>query len=155
MTLYQEKCNHCGHIKSAYSHRLNTSLVSALRKLVDEYQATLSPVLPKRLEAMGLTHCQIANFQKLQHFELIEMLKKGGGWLPTQKGLGFIFGNIPCVEYVISFENEILPLNHTAYYKAKKKPEYKYVWEINGIAYKKYDEYKSEKSAQTVLDIGM
>lgn len=152
---YQETCDCCGNKITAYTHNLNKPLVSALRQLVDFYQDTqidhrVSGKVCNLAKDLKLTHNQLANFQKLQYFGLVQDTK--GGWYPTQLGIDFINGVERVYSPVATFKSEVLPFSHEAW-KTHSKPVLVGVKEIDETSYKQREEYASEKSGQSGLGI--
>lgn len=144
---YQEVCDCCGSVVTAYTHCINVALVKALRQLVDYYEQEKKPCnLQKRL---NLTHNQFTNFQKLQYFGLV--LRTIDGWYPTEKGIGFIAGELSIKNPVATFKNEVLSYNHEAWKTHKAEPVDLWVNDIDQFSFKKRSDYQSEKSLQTNL----
>ena len=139
---YKKKCKCCGHLVTAYTHRLNKPLVKALRELVDFYDDNKQ--IAKLQRDLELTKNQYNNFQKLQYFGLVKRIE-GKGWLPTAKGTNFIYGAEPCMVTVGTFGKDILPLGHEAWETHNKVLETKYVQEVDEFCYKRRAEYKAEK----------
>lgn len=85
----------------AYRHRLNKNLIDALFKLYSckDYCGVISKILD---------HNQIANFQKLKYWGLIEKTQVSGEWKLTYLGVEFIHGNKTMPEFVFSYRGEIL-----------------------------------------------
>jgi hypothetical protein len=122
-------------------------LVSALRQLVDYYEDNQIPAnLQKDLH---LTINQYNNFQKLQHFGVVKRILEG--YLPTRKGIDFIYGNLSILNSVASLNNETLLPTHRYWDTAKRQPSYVYVHEICRTSYKQRKEYQSEKSLQSTI----
>lgn len=145
---YQEKCPHCGHIKTAFIHKLNKQLVKALRQLVDFYGENGSGCNLQR--DLNLTKNQYNNFQKLQYFDLV--FKTKDGWFPTSVGMHFIFGSMSALNKVATIESVVLPSSHEAWKTHKGKiPEPVKVQEIDADSWKNREDYQAEKSRQTTL----
>lgn len=144
---YQEQCDSCGHIITAFTHVINAQLVIALRQLYDFYTLKKKPCnLQKHL---NLTKNQYNNFQKLQYFGLV--IRDQGGWVPTMKGEMFLYGEMPILKRVITFGKEVLSETHELYRKIGSTNQLLFVHEINKEAWKKRVEYQQEKSA-TLFD---
>lgn len=144
---YQESCECCGGVVTAYTHNLNVPLVKALRKLVDyfeEYRKACN--LQKCLD---LTHNQLANFQKLQYFGLVFGTREG--WIPTQEGVEFIHGEFTVVNPVATMGNKVIPDNHKAWETHGKERKLMSIEMIDDVSYKKREAYQSEKSPQSSL----
>ncbi len=145
---YQEECPYCGHIKTAFTHKLNDQLVKALRQLVDFYER--EKVGCNLQKDLSLTKNQYNNFQKLQYFNLA--LKSNEGWFPSLAGISFIRGECVAWDRVATIESMILPLNHTAWDTHKgKKPVLVYIFDIDKSSWKTKEEYQAEKSRQEGL----
>ena len=141
---YQEKCECCGHIKTAFTHRLSKQLVMALRQLVDHYDKTKLPCnLQKDLD---LNKNQYNNFQKLQYFYLVK--RTDIGWFPTAQGMLFIKGKERSIDLVATIESKVLEYNHKAWDRSIVKPRLVAVWEIHKDSWKQRVEYQEEKSSQ-------
>lgn len=145
---YSKKCDCCGQQITAYIHNLNQPLVSALRQLVDFYEAHKCEC--NISHDLSLTHNQIANFQKLKHFGLVELLKKGG-YFPTEHGIKFIYGDEFAPTMAASMGNETLPVSHPAWDTHPTKPIWVSVKEIDNFSYKQKSAYREEKSNQVKL----
>lgn len=144
---YQETCDCCGGVVTAYTHNLNLPLVKALRQLVDFFERERKACnLQKDL---SLTHNQLANFQKLQYFDLV--LRVAEGWLPTEKGTMFIYGETSIKNPVATFKNQILPYDHIAWQSHKAEPVDLSVDEVDQFSYKRREAYQAEKSPQNNL----
>jgi hypothetical protein len=140
MANYQEKCEHCGNITTAYAHKLNKPLVSALRALVDFYEINKTACnLQKNLD---LTKNQYNNFQKLQYFFLVRHTKDG--WYPTPDGIKFIYSEIPCLDMAMTLGRQILNTSHVAW-KYKRQPRLIFIKSIDECSWKKREEYQDEK----------
>lgn len=154
---YQENCECCGNVITAYTHNLNKPLVSALRQLVDFYQKTqyidhrVSGMACNLASDLNLTHNQLANFQKLQYFGLV--LDTKDGWFPTSLGIDFINGTEKVLNPVATFKNEVLPYTHKAWATHKTAPFLIGVLDVDVSCYKKREEYAQKKSSQVGLGI--
>lgn len=145
---YSKKCECCGHKITAYRQKLNKPLVSAFKKMVEKYRETTKPVnLQKHIPT--LTHNQSANFQKLQHFGLVYLVKKGW-WVPTARGLDFYDGKIMVHDAALSMGNETLDLHHEAW-QTKKAPNLVHIEDVSEKRYKQTEEYVLEKTDQTSI----
>lgn len=136
---FSEQCNHCGHKDTAYTYNLNVGKVSALRKLIDRYERTKAPV---QLGDMGITNSQYTNFCHLAYFGLALHLTEG--WIPTEKGTMFIYGEIGTQVPVAVLNGEVLPADHEAWTTHTNTPTTKFVFDINNTAYKRRGEYQEE-----------
>jgi len=138
---YTIKCDHCDHIKTAYVHILNTGKVDALRKLVDFYEEHKRSA---PLKDLGITNSQYTNFCHLPYFNLA--LRVEGGWVPTQRGISFIYGQHSVLHPVAVMESKVLDSNHEAWDSHKTERKYKSVQDFSEFAYKKRGEFAREKS---------
>lgn len=138
---YQKRCECCGHLTTAYSHKLNKPLVKALRQLVDYYEDTKCACnLQKDLD---LTKNQYNNFQKLQYFKLVQHTKEG--WYPTNKAQLFIFGKESINNTAVTFGKNILDMTHQAWRIKKIRHKYIFIKDIDELSFKKREEYQEEK----------
>lgn len=144
---YQEKCECCESVLTAYTHSINVPLVKALRQLVDFYEKQKSPAnLQKDL---SLTKNQYNNFQKLQYFDLVVRTPKG--WFPTQYGMNFIAGTVFVPNFVATLGSKVIEKGHPAWKTHKKTQEFINVKDIDSDSYKHREEYQAEKSQQLNL----
>jgi hypothetical protein len=142
---YQEKCECCGHIKTAFMHSLNSPLVEALYQLVNFYEDNNRGCCLQ--DDLNLTKNQYNNFQKLQYFFLVQQTPNG--WFPTQDGIKFIYGEHRVLNPVITLESQVLDIYHPAWKTARRRiPKLVGVEEIDNKFYKKRSEYQLEKSRQ-------
>jgi len=144
---YQERCECCGGVVTAYTHNLNVPLVKALRQLVDYFEANRKAC--NLQESLSLTHNQLANFQKLQYFGLVYGVREG--WIPTQEGIEFIHGEYSVMNPVATMANKVLPDNHKAWETHTKERYLVGVNEIDNFSYKRREDYQAEKSPQANL----
>ncbi|HOH62101.1 MAG TPA: hypothetical protein PK698_06495 [Bacilli bacterium] len=143
---YQEQCECCGGITSAYQHKINKQLVQALRQIVDYYEKEKKSCnLQKNLD---LTKNQYNNFQKLQYFKLVQ--RTSAGWYPTELGVRFIYGEVPCWDRAITLGKRVLDQDHVAW-KYKKQARLIFVKSIDDYSWKQKEEYQDEKR-QTLFD---
>ena len=108
-------CECCGHKSTVYSHNLNATLASALKKIVYAYYSEI-PIYRRPLNLqkdLDLTKNEYNNFQKLQYFGAV--LKVSGGWFPTLYGIAFIFNNYRLPKKVKTLNGEVLPYSHEAW----------------------------------------
>lgn len=132
-------CQSCGHKDTAYTYNLNVGKVSALRKLIDRHEITKAPV---HLGDLGITNSQYTNFCHLAYFGLA--LHITSGWIPTDLGIAFIYGEVGVQVPVAVLNGVVLAGDHEAWNTHTKTPETKYVFDINNTAYKKREEYQEE-----------
>ena len=168
---YQERCECCDSIVTAYTHNLNKPLVSALRQLVDFYFERRKAYVTKRMgegsnyrmptdgtEAMcniardlKLTHNQLANFQKLQYFGLVFRVGGSGKWLPTPDGIQFVHGELSILSPVATFKGKVIPTSHDAWKTHNGRQESLHIKDVDVFSYKQREEYQAEKSQQQSL----
>jgi len=144
---YHEKCHHCGHQLTAYTHNLNKALVNALAQLVFFYHKERSPA--NLQQDLDLTKNQYNNFQKLQYFGLVRRTKDG--YYPTSKAISFIAGTTPCYNKVATLGKTVFENDHPAWKTTNVDPELVMVWDIDERFYKRRGDYQEEKSNQIKL----
>ncbi len=146
---YRELCDSCGHVATAYMVSLNTDWLNAFIAMMEFY------LTKKRMvninQELGLSHDQISNFNKLQHFGLVKKSGKDGFWLPTEFGIRFFRAEVPVLSCVAEIEGKVLPSNHEYWKKRRKQPVPLFIYEIKDSNYKRRPEYQAEKSGQTTL----
>lgn len=143
---YQTKCDHCGHAITAYTHNLNSGKVAALRRLIDQYESTKSPVA---LGDLGISNSQYTGFCHLTYFDLVRHIPEG--WIPTMKGIAFIHGEIGVIEPVMVMASQVLPYEHEAWKEWTGERHEVFVFDINNTAYKRRPEFAAEKSQAVTL----
>ena len=144
---YSKTCECCGHKNTAFTYNLNVGKVSALRKLTDHYEITKKPV---QLGDIKITNSQYTNFCHLAYFNLARHIP--GGWVPTDIGIAFIYGEIGVQVPVAVLNGVILNLDHEAWGTQDKKPTTKYVQDIHDISYKKHSEYAEEVTGHRLFN---
>lgn len=143
---YSEECPHCHSRIVAYSHNLNAPLVMAFCKLVEFYMENGRACNVNK--ELGLDHNQLANFQKLRYFGIVENLGQGE-WFPTRLGLAFYQGEETVQNPAGSFNNEALAMTHPAWQTHKGRVGQIFISEIlQDWPYKKRPEYQAEASSQ-------
>jgi len=142
---YYQICDCCGAQLTAYAHKLNQPLVTALSKLVAYYE-TKKEIC--NISDLGLSHNQINNFQKLRYFGLVKLIQKGG-YVPTELGIKFIYGEELAPDTAASLGNKVLGMDHEAWNTTKVRPNWVHVTEIDSLSYKRREEYQAEKSNQS------
>lgn len=142
--LYNKKCDHCGHVESAYTHALNQGLVSAFKDLCEFFIKNRRGC--NLASDLNLTHNQMANFQKLRHFGIVS--DTPAGWFPTELGAKWYRGEVRISNPAASLSNEPLPTNHAAWGTHKGKRIMVLITDYVEINYKKRDEYASEKASR-------
>ena len=100
-------CQTCGAKTVEYRHRLSKGIVSALIKLYEKARA--SPFL---ISELGLSHSQMANFQKLAYWRLADRAvlpgdRKGGVWAVSIHGEAFIRGLSRMREIAVTYRGNI------------------------------------------------
>lgn len=145
---YSKECECCGHKLTAYTHSLNKPLVNGLRQLVDWYEREKK--ICNINNDLVLTHNQIANFQKLKHFGLVDLIQRGG-FVPTEIGIQFIYGEAQAYSTSASMGNVTLSIDHEAWKTHGKMPHLVYVSEVDQTMYKKRPAYQAEKSNQSKM----
>lgn len=143
---YKEQCEGCGHSKVAYTTSLNQPMVIAFNQLVEYYLANRQPCnINKDLD---LDHNQIANFQKLKYFGIVQNIDSKAQWIPTQKGLNFYYGNEPVIMPQAHLNNEALPDHHPAWQTHNGERKKVFITEIvDTWPYKQKEEYRAEKGS--------
>ncbi|HPV96745.1 MAG TPA: hypothetical protein PLZ78_02835 [Spirochaetota bacterium] len=91
-------CPTCGRKIAKYTHSLNVGLVRALAVLDRHGSANIARI--------GLSHSQIANFNKLRYWGLVEPAAKRGEWRVTAHGKDFLSGRAQVYSQVVTFHNE-------------------------------------------------
>jgi hypothetical protein len=138
---FTKTCECCGHKLTAYVHKLNVPLASALIKLFEFYEVNKRRAnLDKDLK---LTYNQQSNFQKLKYWDLVHRNKDG--WIPTQRGSAFIKGEIAILNAVASMNQEMLPYYHEAWKTHKKPLRIIYINDLVEYTYKQKEDYQEEK----------
>lgn len=141
---YSNKCDHCGHIETAYVHSLNVGKVQALKKLVESYERPLTLGLPCELGSLGISNSQYTNFCHLVYFGLAEHLENG--WIPTEVGIKFIHGEVGVTIPQAVMGGVILPDDHEAWQTHTGARRTAFVFDVDETAYKKRSEYAQEKA---------
>lgn len=140
---YQEKCECCWNIVTAYCHKINASMCSALEKAINAFVELKRPL--NLQNDLDLTKNQYNNFQKLQYFWLVDRVE---GWRkPTHKARYFIRWLNPVQNRVATLWKKVLPENHPARDTDKQGFKLVYIDSVrNEKKYKKRDEYVKEKT---------
>lgn len=98
-------CECCGAKKVEYRHGLSKSLLRPLVRFSRYGSGYHNPS-----DMKGMTHSQLANWQKLSYWGLIEKAPdetgKGGFWRITPAGWSFLKGRNPLAKYVWTFRGE-------------------------------------------------
>lgn len=146
---YTKKCEHCGHVLSAYTHNLNKGQVTAFNKFMERYFEMNRPINVNT--EIKLTHNQLAGFRQLKFFGLVGKAEIGGHWYPTPLGVGFYYGEKRVQSPVATFNDEVLPLGHKAWETHDKAIGWVYITDLLPEHYKRRPEYMAEKSPQKRL----
>jgi len=102
MSKFVKTCNCCGAKMVTYRHTLNKGLVSALVKLSKEPNST-----GKISKLKGITHNQIANFQKLRYWGLVSKVKDTGKWSVTLRGKKFVANELIIFDKAYSYRGQV------------------------------------------------
>ncbi len=98
-------CPTCGAKRVEYTHRLSKGLASALARAYEVHGLrAFNPSIK-----LGLTHTQLANWQKLRYWGLIKSSEKGGQWQLTYSGARFLMGDMTVALKVKTYRGEPLP----------------------------------------------
>lgn len=113
-------CPTCGHKAVEYQHSINQTLVSCL--------ARLNAVGGKaRLDQLGLSNTQFANFQKLHYFNLTAPTNLNNEWQITTLGVWFLQGRIQVPRFVVTKNARVI----------RKSPELLFINQIKDcVGYK-------------------
>lgn len=113
-------CPTCGHKAVEYQHSINKTLVSCL--------ARLNAVGGKaRLDQLGLSNTQFANFQKLRYFGLTTPTNIHNEWQITNIGVWFLQGRTQVPRFVVTKNARVI----------RKSPELLFINQIKDcVAYK-------------------
>lgn len=145
-------CPHCGHVEVVYMHKLNKALLGAFHRLCLEFTRTACPVPVKKFPALGMSHNQQANFQKLRYFGLVTNADREGWWAPTKSGLNFWRGQEMCLNRVATISKRVLDITDPFWDTVSVKPRWVFVGEDCDPNYKQRSEYREEKRQQTSLE---
>lgn len=147
---YSEKCQYCGHQRTAYSFPLNKSLLKAFLLFADLAVRNRKRGLKKG--DLGLTNSQYSNFQNLRHFGLIEQKEKGREWYLTDLGEQFYYGEAsvlsPTGFFSESTSGLTIPKDHAAWQTHNEPRIYIKISDVINYEYKQRPEYQQEKATQ-------
>lgn len=138
---YVKNCECCGHQETAYAHPLNRGLVLAFKELSEYYLRTKKACNVNR--ELDLSHNQLANFQKLRYFGLVQ--DTTDGWYPTQLGLEWYRGNCSILNPAGSLSNIPLADDHEAWKTHSKKRKAVRITDYIDMSYKQRSEYAQER----------
>ena len=124
-----ECCSACGSKLVQYTHNMGVLLANALERFVIDSKG--KEVV---LKDTTLTHTQIANFQKLRYFDLVEKVPNSIKWAVTLRGIQFLNGVISISQQAITFRGK-----RVAYSR-----EVVFFHELTGHSYKTREEYAKE-----------
>lgn len=102
------ECPTCGATMAQYRHVLNKNLIKALLRL---YRKGGGPLNVN--EALGMTHNQAANWQKLRYWDLVRKAErpdgthKGGYWVLTHLGKLFCENRAAVAKWAWTFRGEV------------------------------------------------
>lgn len=96
-------CPTCGAKTVEYRHRLSLGIVGALVKLYEK-----AGIAPFQISILDLSHSQMANFQKLRYWGLVQKSsdtgdRKGGFWAVTPLGGEFVLGKKRIREIALTY----------------------------------------------------
>ena len=144
---YTETCECCGHVVTAFTHSLNWGLAIAFNKFMQKFYDVRRPINPNK--ELGLTHNQLANWQKLRYWDLIRQIDGQGLWIPTNTGHWFFGGTVAIPKVVATMNAERITSGHAAWETHTKDVELvKFSDLATDFKYKKRPEYQAEKSGQ-------
>ena len=147
---YQEKCQCCGHVKTAYTISLNAPMAKAFCKFAEMY---LEYKLPLKKGQIGLRNEQYTNFQNLRHFGIIKQIDNQR-WILTNFGENFYYGESCITEPVAHMGGETLSEIHDAWGTHRGTRTRRYIHEIldhSEWTYKKRPQFQEEKSLRQPL----
>jgi hypothetical protein len=151
---YQKKCECCGHIMTAYTHKLWKQQIEMLWKLIWFHLKTWRPAI---ISELWLTPVQYSIFAKMQYFDLIvqqlfevpdkkmEKLCKKIGRVPTPMWYAFYTWKCPVYSRVATMNWKRLSDCHEAWDTDKEKRKMVYRRDIENEKSKTHEEYKNEK----------
>lgn len=141
---YTKTCETCGHIETAFTQPLNEGKVNALRKLVDFYELHNRPA---KMNELRLSNSQYTNFGHLAYWDFARYIKGSpSGWVPTDWGVKFIYGEATVLTPVAIMNKSPLPYYHEAWKTHGKDPRPVKVQDIDIVSYKQKEEYQQEKT---------
>lgn len=148
---YQKKCECCGHVVTAYTHKLWKQQVEMLRKLIRFNDQKHRPAI---ISEIGLTPVQYSIFSKMKHWKFIQTKEihkedwETTMWrIATYKARQFIGWKIQVENRVASMNWKTLSPFHEAWTTDEQWRKMVYVWEISDEKSKQPEEYKKEKGS--------
>ena len=145
---YSKKCQCCGHVVTAYTHKLWRQQIEMLWKLINFHERKWRPAI---ISELWLTPVQYSIFWKMKHFDLIKQEYFKQDWkmklwrIPTWTWKWFYLWKNMCPNRVASMNGETLPWNHEAW---KTDDEWRKRVRRKDIEFEKSKqpvEYKEEK----------
>lgn len=138
---YQEKCNCCWHVRTAYTEKMSVPYVDILKRLVAFYRSHWEGAQASD-PRLWLSKAKYTTIQKLKYWGLI---KSVGDFKrePTQLWFLFEAWKVAIREVVAHIWNTVLPEWHAA--REGKENKLVYVHDIVEKEYKKWEAYKWEK----------
>ena len=106
MAQKKSECPHCGSKVVEYKHGMNRVLLVGLAAAA---RRDCGKGFPVDLKLLELPRSEWDNFSKLRYWELVRRdgnAKKGGKWVVTAKGYGFLAGNVSVAKHVWTFRGE-------------------------------------------------
>lgn len=151
---YTERCQCCGHVKTAYTLPMNEGMVRAfvlfMREFARKKTKTHAGAGVKKGD-IGLSNSQYGNFQNLRHFGLIFQVHKGGPWTPTQLGWNFYLGTATILNPAGHMAGETLAADHAAWNTHPQERRRITIHEVLPEEWKQREEFQQEKSPQGQL----
>ena len=140
---YTKTCPCCDHVVAAYTYRLNAGLVAILKRLVRFYETNRRRAPREDLE---LTNVQYSTIAHLCYFGLAH--SDENGYVPTRLGTDFVHGNARCQDEAAIMEGEVLPLDHEAWGRHPRTPQFITIDDCLPTEYKQRSEYQEEKGSK-------
>lgn len=145
---YSKKCECCGSVVTAYTHKLWLQQVEMLWKIISFYHKNHRPAI---LSELWLTPVQYSIFSKMKHWNIVEQQMFQKDWkmifwrVPKRKWFSFYEWQIPIENRSASMNGKTLPLDHEAWKTDKEWRRLVYRREIEAWKSKTHEEYKDEK----------
>lgn len=145
---YHESCPHCGHMTTAFVHKMNKNLANALMQLYNFYK-TASVGLCNISKDLHLSHNQINNFQKLKYWKLVGLTPHG--YFITHIGVEFCKRERQIDNRILTFANKPLHISDPLWNNFQVKPKLVWFDEVDPETWMKRIDYQIQKSTQTTL----